>query len=64
MNINIRILTPQINNEHYNIYSNNIHTATKRTKYIIVFFSFFSTDIELRNIEADSTTKSIDFNNR
>ena len=53
--LNIRILTPHINNGHYDIKPKQQY----REQDTLLSFSFSSMpDINLRNIEADSTTKS------
>jgi two-component system, OmpR family, sensor histidine kinase VicK len=55
MKLNIRILTPQINNGHHDIKLKQKY----KEQNTLLSFSFSSIpDINLRNIEADSTTKS------
>jgi two-component system sensor histidine kinase VicK len=54
--INIRVLSPQINNDYYNIRQQKHQHNEQNTLLSLSHFS--SLLVELRNIETDSTTKS------
>lgn len=53
--INIRVLTPQINNHHYNTRQQQ---QLQNDRDALLLFSLSSLPITWRNIETDSTTKS------